>query len=137
MTKRNALATAGLAAAIFGAGLFAGRATTVAAQQKRVFEVRTYTTEQLDTLVKRMREGESQAFERAGMKGVLYSVAAEAPRSSNTFVYILAHDSLESAARSWTKFREDPEWLKLRAALPATVKVESIFVSPLDFSPLK
>jgi hypothetical protein len=32
-----------------------------------------------------MRGGETQLFEKHGMKGVFYSVAADAPDSQNTF----------------------------------------------------
>ena len=136
---KKAWMTAGLSAAVFSAGLFVGHESSVAAQTKRVFEIRTYTADegQLNTLVKRMRDGEAKIFDKVGMKGILFSVAAEAPKSSNTFVYILAHESLDSAKQSWAKFREDPDWMRLRTSLPVQVKVESIFVNPLDFSQLK
>ena len=34
----------------------------------------------------------------------------DAPASSNTLIYILAHDSRDAATKSWAAFREDPEW---------------------------
>ena len=106
-------------------------------------EIRTYTTHdgRLDALVKRMREGEAKVFDKVGMKGVGFFVAAESPKSENTFVYILAHESREGAKQSWAKFRDDSEWKSIRetseAAGPIVAKVESVFVNPLDFSPLK
>ena len=136
--------TVGLVAVALGVGFVAGRGTGAVFAQggERVFEIRTYTTENktgLDALVKRMREGEARVFDKVGMKGIAFFVAAEAPKSENTYVYILAHESLDRAKESWAKFRSDPDWERIRATSTPTgpIKVESVFVSPLDFSPLK
>ncbi len=93
----------------------------------------------MDALVSRMRRGEAKIFDKVGMKGVLFSVAAEPPKSATTFVYILAHESLDGAKASWAKFRDDPEWKQLYASAESTgpLKVDSIFVNPTEFSPLK
>jgi hypothetical protein len=142
MLTKNGL-TVGLVALALGAGFLAGRGTQVAAQGgNRVFEFRTYTTENkagLDALVARMRAGEARLFEKEGMKGIGYFVATDAPRSENTYIYVLAHQSQDAAKASWDKFRADPEWLKLRETSAPTgpIKVESVFVAPTDFSPLK
>lgn len=134
--------TVAFVALAFGVGFLAGRETPVAAQGKgRMLEIRTYVTPDhtgLDNLVKRMQD-ESKIFDRLGMKSVLYSVAAEQPQSENTFVYILAHENREKAKENWSKFGADAEWQKLRttAASPGQIKVQSIFVNPTDFSPLK
>jgi hypothetical protein len=96
--------TAGLVSVAFGLGLFAGGGIRLDAQRSaRVLEVRRYTANagKLDALVKRMREGETALFEKHGMKGVFYSVAAEAPDSENTFLYVLSHASRDSAKKSW------------------------------------
>jgi hypothetical protein len=133
--------TAAVALAL-GIGFLAGRETSVTAQgQGRVLEIRTYVTPDrtgLDNLVKRMKD-ESKIFDRLGMKSALYSVAVEPPQSENTFVYILAHDSRDKAKENWARFGADAEWQKLRtsAASPGKIQVQSIFVSPTDFSPLK
>jgi NIPSNAP protein len=139
---RNTRMMAGLLVATFGGGFLVGHGRPATAQAaNRVFEIRTYTVEdgKLDALLKRMRGGEARIFDKVEMKGVLFSVAAEPPKSANTFVYILAHESLDRAKESWSKFRDDPEWKQLLATAEPTgpIKVESIFVKPLDFSPLK
>ena len=140
MLKRYKL-TAGLLALTFGAGYLVGRETPVAAQGNRLLEIRTYVTPDkkgLDALVKRMRD-EAKIFDRLGMKSVGYFVAAEAPKSENTFIYILAHESREKAKENWSKFGPDPEWKALLSRSDPTgqLKIESTFVSPLDFSPTK
>lgn len=134
--------TAGLIAAAFGVGFLAGREAPVGAQgQERLLEIRTYVTPDrtgLDNLVTRMKD-EAKIFDRLGMKSVLYSVAAEAPASENTFIYILAHESREKAKENWSRFGADPEWKELRSKTAPTgqLKIESVFVDPTDFSPLK
>ena len=134
----------GLLAAAFAGGVFVGQGTPLnAAGKNRVLEIRTYTTHEgrLPALVDRMGHGEGKVFERLGMKPMGYFVAAEDPKSQNTFVYILSHESLEKAKENWAKFRDDADWKQTRAkseaAGPIVAKAEAIFVNPTDFSPLK
>jgi len=136
--------TAGLMSAAFGLGLYVGGSVHVDAQRSaRVLEVRRYTAAdgKLDALVKRMREGETALFEKHGMKGVFYSVAAEEPASQNTYLYVLAHQSREAAKKSWDDFRNDPAWKSLRDTSEANGRLvgkgESTLGTPTDFSPLK
>jgi NIPSNAP protein len=133
---------AALIALAFGVGFLAGRNEPLLAQgQGRVLEIRTYVTPDrtgLDNLVKRM-ETEAKIFDRLGMKGVVFSVAAEPPQSDNTFVYILSHESREKAKANWSAFGADPQWQELRktAAPTGQIKIQSMFVTPTAFSPVK
>ena len=133
--------TTGAVALVFAAGFMAGRDTTASAQGNRVFEIRTYTTQNkagLDALVSRMGGGESQLFAKSGMSNIGHFVAADAPKSENTYVNIVAHENPEKAKASWAKFREDPEWwLRSTATSPGQIKVESLFVNPTPYSTLK
>jgi hypothetical protein len=131
-------------AATFVAGIVVGNGPLVKAQSKnRVLEIRTYTAHpgRLNALVQRMGHGENKVFEKVGMPPVGFFVATEAPKSQDTFVYILAHESREAAKASWDKFRDDPDWKALRASSeaegPIVAKAEALFVTPTDFSPLK
>ena len=75
------------------------------------------------------------------MKSIGYWVPQDAPLKDNTLIYVLAHESREAAAKSWTAFRADPDWVKAKADSekdgPLTTKVEFVFVDPTDYSPLK
>lgn len=142
--SRHLAGRATLVVLLFSAGVLAGRQTTARAQARNhVFEIRTYTTAEgkLPALLKRFKDYELPLFERHGMHAVLYSVAAEAPRSQNTFVYILQHDSRESARQGWAGFMVEPAFKTAQeesdAGGRAVVHVDSIFVDPTDFSPLK
>jgi len=141
---KNDKVTIGLLAMAFTAGVLVGHGTLLSAAGKgRVLEIRTYTTNdgKLPALVERMGHGEGKVFERLGMKPVGFFVASEAPKSDNTFVYILSHESREKAKENWARFQADAEWKDIRqrseAAGPIVAKAETIFVNPTDFSPLK
>jgi hypothetical protein len=142
MRGRNGI-TAGALVVAFGIGLWAGGTGAAAQRTPRVLEVRKYTANpgKLDALVQRMREGETQLFEKHRMKGVFYAVPADAPESQNTFIYVLSHESREAAKKSWDDFRNDSSWKSLRdtseANGPLVGKVESTFVNPTDFSPTR
>lgn len=127
----------------FVAGQFADDGSTANAQSPKVFELRTYTAPEgkLPNLLARFRDHTLEIFERHGMHNVGYWVPADAPASSNTLIYVLAHDSREAAAKSWDAFRNDAEWKRVAAESqvdgPIVSKVESVFMSATDFSPLK
>lgn len=119
-------------------------AGSVSAQDSgRVFELRTYTTMEgrLEALKARFRDHTTKLFERHGMTNIGYWVPADAPRSQNTLIYILAHKSREAAAKSWAAFRSDPEWKKAQSESEASgkivEKVESVYLTPTDFSKMK
>jgi hypothetical protein len=134
--------------AVFAAGFAAGQwldsgSEAQAQGRGKVFELRTYTSPdgRLNDLVARFRNDTLRIFEKHGMDNVGYWLPTDAPASSNTLVYILAHDSRDAATKSWAAFREDPEWKavteRTQANGPIVTKVESLFLEATDFSPLK
>ena len=133
-----------LFAAGFGARGLMGDGVAHAQGATRVFELRTYTAApgKLDALQKRFRDHTLKLFEKHGMTNIGYWVPADAPNSENTLTYIIAHKDRESAKKSWAAFQADPEWQKVRTASQEggpslTVKVESVFLNPTDYSPIK
>ena len=146
MSARNRTIIAGSIAAAFVGGLLIGHGVPAAAQgNSRIFELRTYTTNEgkLGGLVNRMGGPEKDLFRKHGMEPMAFFVAAEAPKSENTFVYILAHKSREAARASWAAFGADPEWRKVAQESEANGRflvqggVQSVFLNATDFSPLK
>lgn len=109
----------------------------------RVFEIRTYTAApgKLEALNKRFRDHTVKLFTKHGMTHVGYWTPADAPLSENTLIYVLSHQSREAAKKSWEAFRNDPEWIKARDESQKdgtlTAKVESVFLNPTDYSPIK
>ena len=134
--------------ALLALGFLAGRAwgtepAALAAQNARVFELRTYTTHdgKLDALHGRFRTHTMKFFEKHGMKNIGYWVPQDPERSQNTLIYLLSHDSRDAAKASWAAFNKDPEWQKAKTESEAqgriVSKVESVFLSPTDYSQMK
>jgi hypothetical protein len=135
-------------ALVFAAGVLAGivvrdRVAVEAQAANRVFEIRTYTAPdgKLANLHARFRDHTMRIFEKHGMKSIGYWVPQDPPNSQNTLIYILAHPSREAAKKSWADFTADPEWQKVSAESQKdgriVSKVESVFVDPTDYSPIK
>jgi hypothetical protein len=109
----------------------------------RVFELRTYTAPdgKLGDLHARFRNHTMRIFEKHGMTNVVYLSPQDAPLSQNTLVYLLAHKSREAAKASWSGFVNDPEWKKVSTESQINgkivAKVESVFLDPTDYSPMK
>jgi hypothetical protein len=116
---------------------------SVDAAGARVFELRTYHTRPggLPALQARFRDHTVAIFNRLGVTSIGYWTPQDAPASENTFIYILAHPSREAAKKSWDAFHDDPEWQKVMkdagAAANVVEKVDSVFMEPTDFSPMK
>ena len=132
-----------IAAAVLGAVRAASTEPVDPPAQPRVFEIRTYTTEpgKLDALLARFRDHTMKLFEKHGIISIGYWTPADEPRSDNTLIYIVAHPSCAAAQRNWEAFGKDPDWIKARDESEAggkiVNKVESVFVNPTDFSPLR
>jgi hypothetical protein len=138
---------------IFAFGFVAGRSShphAIAAAavarpegQGRVFELRTYTTNEgkLDALQARFRNHTIKLFEKHGMTSIGYWVPGDAPLAQNTLIYIIAHPSREAAKVNWAAFRGDPEWQKVKAESEApgqiVSKVDSVYMKATDYSALK
>lgn len=128
--------TAGFAAR----GFLPGEAVAQAQSRPRVYELRTYTAAEgkLDALHARFRDHILGFFKKHGMTSVVYFKPMDAPLSQTTMIYLLSHESREAAAKSWADFRNDPDWKKVSAdGGPVTSKVESVFLEPTDYSPMK
>jgi hypothetical protein len=143
--NRSVLGLIGLSSfvVVFLLGQVSGRAAADGQKPNRVFEIRTYTTEEgkLDALLARFRDHTTKLFDKHGMTNIGYWVPQNEPKSKNTLIYILAHESREAATKNWDAFRNDPDWKKVQSESEAggkiVNKVESVFADPTDFSPLK
>jgi hypothetical protein len=110
--------------------------------QSRVYELRTYTCYEgkLEALKANFRDHHIETFKRHGIESIGYWVPQDTELAKNTLIYLLAHPSRAAAEKNWAEFRKDPEFLKV-AADPKNgnivKKMESVYLDPTDFSPLK
>jgi hypothetical protein len=138
------LATLVLAAAALGFALHAARADKGDKKvDTRVFELRTYHAApgKLGALNDRFRNHTNKLFAKHGMTIIGFWTPADPQTADNTLIYLLAFPSKEAADKSWEAFRADPEWKAAREASEKdgklVEKVESVFLNPTDYSPLK
>jgi hypothetical protein len=135
-------------AAVFGVGFALGGVlqSVVSAQAgSRIYELRTYTAPEgkLKELDARFRDHTLKLFTKHGMTNIGYFHPADAPNSQNTLIYVLAHKNREEAKKSWAAFGADPEWAKVRTESEANGRlttqggVQSVFMDPADYSPMK
>ena len=111
--------------------------------QPRVYEMRTYTAQpgRLEDIVARFRDHTRPLLERHGMKNVGYWIPQDTTLAENTLVYLISHTDREQARANWRAFAGDPEWHSVRdrseANGPIILRIESVFLDPTDFSPLR
>src|SRR5271169_2833265 len=116
--------------------------TQVRADSNRVFELRIYHTVpgKVPALESRFRDTASKLLAKHDLKAVGYWVPENAPAWENTFVYILAHPSREEAKKNWAALWADPgfqDMAKSEQADKLVEKVDSTYMGPTDFSPVK
>jgi hypothetical protein len=109
----------------------------------RVFELRTYYAApgKMDSLNARFRDHTCALFKKHGMEIVAFWNPSDPKEADKKLIYVLAYPSKEAADKSWKAFRDDPEWIKARDASEKdgklVDKVESVYMNPTDYSPMK
>jgi hypothetical protein len=143
MTFPSLRACAALALSFAAGSLVTSRIQTAHAQNARVFELRIYHAPagKLPDLEARFRDHTLAIFKKHNMTSIGYWIPQDPDKHDNTLVYMLAHESRESARKNWAEFARDPEWQSVAKASEANGKivdkVESTFMDPADFSPVK
>jgi hypothetical protein len=144
--KFKAWTVCGIALVSFAAGSLMtvrlAHVNQVSADSNRVFELRVYhaVPGKVPALVSRFRDTASKLLAKHDLKAVGYWVPEDAPASDNTFIYILAHPSREEAKKNWDALRADPafqEMAKSEQTEKLLEKVDSTYMHPTDFSPMK
>lgn len=127
-----------LTAAILLASLYAVPTQSSA----EVFELRTYTTNdgKLENLNARFRDHTVSLFKKHGIESVGYWVPTDGPKSKNTLIYVIKHESREAAKASWQAFIADPEWKKVAKESQQDGRIlakapESVYMDAADYSP--
>src|SRR3954452_23899264 len=109
----------------------------------RVFEMRIYTAApgKMKALHARFRDHTNKLFEKHGMTLIGFWSPTDEKEADKKLYYILAYPSKEAGEKSWKAFREDPAWLeaKKKSEVDGTLveKVDSIWLNPTDYSPIK
>jgi NIPSNAP protein len=130
--------------AVFVLGFWLGKTIeSEAGGKNRTFELRTYTANdgKLQDLHARFRNHTMNLFKKHGMTNIGYWSPKDHPAAENTLIYLLAYPSREAARKSWDDFRNDAEWKKVKQESEANgelvKKVDSVYMDPTDYSPMK
>ncbi len=107
------------------------------APDSRCFELRTYVVQpgsSLDLLHARFRDHTNALFKKYGMTVIGFWHPTNRP---DTLIYMLAYKDRQARDDAWKAFNADPEWIKVRKEMNVSLKVDSVFMSATDYSPLK
>ncbi len=114
------------------------------AKDSRSFEMRTYYAApgKFEAMNARFRNHTCALFKKHGMELVGFWIPSDPDKGADhKLVYILAHKSREAAKKSWAAFINDPDWKKVYAESEVNgklaEKIESVFLSATDYSPVK
>jgi NIPSNAP len=69
-----------------------------------------------------------------------YWVPENTPAWDNTFIFMVAHASMDEAKKNWAAFAADPEFqavIKSEQADKTVEKIDVTYMRPTDFSPMK
>ena len=113
----------------------------------RTFELRTYTATpgNIENLHSRFRDHTVKLFEKHGMTNIGYWRATDRDKETkkDMLIYLLAHKDKAAGEASFSAFRADPIWVEVKKASEVkgggslTTKVESVYMLPTDYSPIK
>ena len=108
----------------------------------RIFELRIYESHNEAAGQKKIemfeKAGEIAIFRRLGLHPVFFArnvIGTNLP----SLTYMLVYADMAAREKAWAAFREDPEWVKLRATPGYTnaeilTNVTSLFLRPTDYS---
>ena len=147
MNARRSMVAVALLGVIFFLGILVGLnmeyADAAPAENPRIYELRTYTTNdgKLDDLHARFSNHTNALFVKHGMTLIGYWTHSDGDAADNTLVYLIAHEDADSVKASWRAFGSDEEWRKAYADSrkdgALVKKVESRYLIPTDYSPLR
>jgi uncharacterized protein (DUF1330 family) len=119
-------------------------AAKVGASADRVFELRTYYTNEgkLEDLHKRFRDHTCELLKKHGAELIgFWTPLDEKDGKTSKLIYLVAFPSREAAKKTWEAFQKDPEWQKVYEESHKNGKlvknVDSVFMEPTDYSEMK
>ena len=120
-------------------------AREVRADSNRVFELMVYHTApgkvpELESIFRDV----SKLQAKHDLKVVGYWVPEDDAAWKNTFVYLVAHPSLDEAKRNWSALHADPAFLPYRKAAEPLIEkvngeynVDEVYMRPTEYSAMK
>jgi hypothetical protein len=104
-----------------------------------LYELRIYyaATGKLDELLNRFEDHTMAIFEKYDMINLAYWTPVI--NDDNQLIYLLGHSNKQSRDESWARFREDPDWNRVKKESEINGKlvdsIQTIFLVGTDYSP--
>lgn len=114
-----------------------------ATSAERTFELRTYYIhpQRYPEILARFRNHTLGLLEKHGATNIAYWTTVEKEGKEPTLIYMLAYPDVEAGKKTWSTFRADPDWIKVKTASekdhPIVEKVESVVMKPMKISGIK
>lgn len=108
------------------------------AEDARCFELRTYRVTgavgNIDLLHARFRQHSIRILQKHGMDIMGFWQQADRP---DTLMYLVAYPDAAAREAAWVAFQSDPEWARVAGAMDVSLTVESTYMVPTDYAPMK
>ncbi len=113
-------------------------------KRTRIFELRTYESDNLKTLARKVRmfdEGEIALFRKLNMTPVFFG-ATIAGQNMPNLTYMLAYDDMAARDAAWSTFGTHPEWSKMKSQpgvsdAEVVSNISNSILRPLPFSKIR
>jgi hypothetical protein len=117
----------------------------VRADTNRVFELMVYhAVPGKEPALESVFREVSKLQARHGLNVVGYWVPNNDPAWNDTFIYLVAHPSMEEAKKNWRGLHTDPNFLPYRKSAEPLIKklnddylVDEVYMRPTDFSAMR
>ncbi len=122
---------------------FSPAITNSGGSNDRTFELRTYYIhpKRYPEILTRFRNHTVGLLEKHGATNIAYWTTVETGDKEPTLIYILAYPNEEAGKKTWTTFRADPDWIKVKSESekdhPIVEKVESVIMKPMKVSGIR
>ena len=121
------------------------RASPVSADSNRVFELMIYhTLPGKEPALEEIFRDVSKLQTKHDINVVGYWVPDHDPAWNDTFIYLVAHPSMEEAKKNWHALHADPEFPPYRKSAEPLIKkvngeflVDEVYMRPTDFSAMR
>ena len=108
------------------------------AANARCFELRTYTVTgkvgDMNLLHSRFRQHSLRILRKHGMEIMGFWQQADRP---DTLMYLVAYPNAAAREAAWAAFQSDPEWTKVARSMDVSLTVQSTYMVPTDYAPMK
>jgi len=110
---------------------------------EKVYEARIYKANpgKLEALHARFRDHTCALFKKHGIEVIGYWTPCTGDEAKDTLMYLCVFPSVEAQKKAWDAFKNDPEWIKVKAESEKdgvlVKEIKSMNLKATDYSPMR